>query len=60
MATADVLLALTLVAVAAVLLTGLLAFASGSDKWSNVLMRVRVIAQGAALAFLALLIYFSR
>lgn len=60
MATADVLLALTLIAVAAVLLTGLLAFASGSDKWSNVLMRVRVIAQGVALAFLALLIYFSR
>jgi hypothetical protein len=59
----EVLLTLTLIAVVAILATGLISFAGpdeGLHARSNLLMRLRVIAQGVAIALLALLVHFSR
>lgn len=52
----------TLAIVVAILLIGIAVSAFGgeaSGRWSNVLMRYRIVAQGAALVVLALAVYFA-
>lgn len=59
----ELLLLLTLIAVVVFLVTGMVSFASSNESLhakSNLLMRLRVISQGIAIALLALLVYFSR
>jgi len=51
-----------LVVVAAILLAGIAVMAIGgetSSRWSNVLMRYRIVAQAAALLIIALVVYFA-
>jgi hypothetical protein len=51
-----------LAAVALILLAGIVVMAIGgetSNRWSNVLMRYRILAQVAALAIIALVVYFA-
>lgn len=51
-----------LVAVAVILFAGLTVMAIGgktSSRWSNVLMRYRIVAQAAALLIIAAVVYFS-
>ena len=48
--------------VAVVLLAGIAVMAIGgktSARWSNVLMRYRIVAQAAALLIIALVVYFA-
>jgi len=48
--------------VALVLFAGVAVMAVGGEtsaRWSNVLMRYRVVAQAAALAVIALVVYFA-
>ena len=48
--------------VAAILLGGIVVMAIGgqtSAKWSNVLMRYRIVAQAAALLIIALVVYIA-
>ena len=55
-----ILILIALAVVAAVLLGGIVVMAIGgqtSAKWSNVLMRYRIIAQAAALLIIALVVY---
>lgn len=57
-----VLIVLSLVVVAAVLLGGIAVMAIGGEtsaKWSNVLMRYRILAQAIAVAILMAVLYFS-
>jgi hypothetical protein len=59
----ELLLVFTLIAVVVFLVSGMVSFASGDEALhakSNLLMRLRVISQGLAIALLALLVYFSR
>jgi hypothetical protein len=63
MGTLEVLLLLTILAVIVFLFTGLVSFASddpAARARSNLMMRLRVGAQGVAIILLALLVYFSR
>ena len=59
----EFLLLLTLIAVVVFLVTGIVAMASEDEKMhdkSNMMMRLRVISQGLAIAMIALLIYLTR
>jgi hypothetical protein len=63
MGTLELLLILTILAVVVFLGAGLVSFAADdqvSRDRSNLLMRLRVGAQGVAIILLALLVYFSR
>jgi hypothetical protein len=58
----NLLIFLALAAVALVLLGGIVVMAIGgqtSARWSNVLMRYRIIAQAAALLIIALVVYVA-
>lgn len=59
----ELLLLLTMLAVVAILFSGLYSFGKGDgeihDK-TNMLMRLRVIAQAVALGLLALMVYISK
>ena len=58
----NILVILSLVVVAAILLGGLVVMAIGgetSNKWSNRLMRYRVLAQAGAVLLMFLVLYFS-
>jgi hypothetical protein len=58
----NVLIFLALAAVALVLLGGIVVMAIGgqtSARWSNVLMRYRIVAQAAALLIIALVVYVA-
>jgi hypothetical protein len=57
-----ILILIALAAVALILLAGIVVMAIGgetSSKWSNVLMRYRVIAQAIAVAILMAVLYLS-
>jgi len=57
-----VLILVSLAVVALILLGGIVVMAIGGEtgaKWSNVLMRYRVIAQAIAVAILMAVLYFS-
>ena len=57
-----VLILVSLVVVALILFAGIAVMAIGGEtgaKWSNVLMRYRVIAQAVAVAILMVVLYFS-
>ncbi|HWA04775.1 MAG TPA: twin transmembrane helix small protein [Rhizomicrobium sp.] len=59
---AKILILLSLAAVAIVLLGGIVVMAIGGEtsaKWSNVLMRYRILAQAVAVAILMAVLYFS-
>lgn len=63
MGTLELLLLLTIIAVVVFLVAGLVSFGVGgkaAQDRSNLLMRLRVAAQGVAIILLALLVYFSR
>lgn len=60
--TGNILILLALGAVAAVLLAGIVVMAIGgqtSARWSNVLMRTRILTQAAALLIIALVVYVA-
>ena len=60
--TGDVLVALALAAVAAVLLAGLYTLWIGGEtarNWSNKLMRIRVLAQFIAIIIIMSVLYFT-
>jgi len=57
-----ILILVSLVVVALILFAGIGVMAIGGEtgaKWSNVLMRYRVIAQAVAVAILMVVLYFS-
>lgn len=57
-----VLIILSMVAVAGVLVAGIVVMAIGGQagaRWSNVLMRYRILAQAVAVAILMAVLYFS-
>ena len=57
----NIVILLALGVVAAVLLGGIVVMAIGgqtSAKWSNVLMRYRILAQAVALLIIGLVVYF--
>jgi hypothetical protein len=57
-----ILILVSLVVVALILFAGIAVMAIGGEtgaKWSNVLMRYRVIAQAVAVAILMAVLYFS-
>lgn len=57
----NIVILLALGVVAAVLLAGIVVMAIGgqtSAKWSNVLMRYRILAQAVALLIIGLVVYF--
>ena len=59
---AKILIILSLLAVGATLVAGIAVMAIGgstSAKWSNVLMRYRILAQAVAVAILMAVLYFS-
>jgi hypothetical protein len=61
--TGTILILVALGVVAAVLFAGIAVMAIGgktSAKWSNVLMRYRIVAQVAALLVIALVVYLAR
>lgn len=56
-----ILIILALAVVAAILLAGIVVMAIGGKtdaRWSNVLMRYRIVAQAGALILIALVVYF--
>lgn len=58
----NILVILSLVLVAAILIGGLVVMAIGgetSSKWSNRLMRYRVMAQAVAILIVILVLYFA-
>jgi hypothetical protein len=58
----NILVILALVVVAVILLAGLFVMSMGgelSKKWSNRLMRYRVLAQGVAILIVLMVLYFS-
>ncbi len=58
----NILIILALAAVAAILLGGVVVMAIGgqtSAKWSNVLMRYRIVAQAVALLIIGLVVYIA-
>lgn len=57
-----ILIILALALVAAILLGGIVVMAIGGKtdaRWSNVLMRYRIVAQAGALILIALVVYFA-
>ena len=57
-----ILIIIALAVVAAILLAGLVVMAVGGEvagKWSNRLMRYRVLAQAGAVLLMLLILYFS-
>lgn len=57
-----ILILLALAAVAAILLAGIVVMAIGgktSARWSNVLMRYRILAQAGALLIIVIVVYFA-
>jgi hypothetical protein len=57
-----ILILVALAVVAAILLAGIVVMAIGGKtgaRWSNVLMRYRILAQAAALLIIALVVYFA-
>lgn len=57
-----ILILLALAAVAAILLAGIVVMAIGgktSARWSNVLMRYRILAQAGALLIILIVVYFA-
>jgi hypothetical protein len=57
-----ILILVALGAVAAILFAGIVVMAIGgktSARWSNVLMRYRIVAQAAALLVIALVVYIA-
>lgn len=57
-----ILILVSLAVVAGILLAGIVVMAIGGEanaKWSNVLMRYRVLAQAVALAIVLAVLYFS-
>jgi hypothetical protein len=57
-----ILILLALAAVVAILLAGIVVMAIGgktSARWSNVLMRYRVLAQAGALLIILIVVYFA-
>jgi len=60
--TGTIIILVALGAVAAVLFAGIVVMAIGgktSAKWSNVLMRYRIVAQAAALIIIAIVVYLA-
>ncbi len=60
--TGTILILIALAAVAVILLAGIVVMAIGgktSARWSNVLMRYRIVAQAAALIIIALVVYIA-
>jgi hypothetical protein len=60
--TAEILVAIAILVVAAILVAGLSTLWVGGDyarKWSNRLMRYRIIAQFVAIAVIMMVLYFS-
>ena len=58
----QVLILVALGVVAIILLAGIVVMAIGgqtSSRWSNVLMRYRIVAQAGALLIIALVVYFA-
>ena len=58
----NILVILALVVVAVILLAGLFVMSMGGDvskRWSNRLMRYRVLAQAAAILIVLMVLYFS-
>jgi hypothetical protein len=58
-----ILMLVALVAVAVILFAGIAVMAIGGEtgaKWSNRLMRYRILAQAVAIAILLAVLYFSR
>ncbi len=58
----NILILLALAAVAVILLAGIVVMAIGgntSARWSNVLMRYRIVAQAVALLVIALVVYVA-
>ncbi len=61
--TGTILILIALGVVAAILLGGIVVMAIGgptSARWSNVLMRYRIIAQAVALLVIAVVVYIAR
>jgi uncharacterized protein HemY len=59
---ANIIIVIALAVVAATLIAGLVVMARGGEvagKWSNRLMRYRVLAQAIAIVVLLLVLYFS-
>ncbi|HEY0281466.1 MAG TPA: HIG1 domain-containing protein [Rhizomicrobium sp.] len=57
-----IIILVALAAVAAILLAGIVVMAIGGEigaRWSNVLMRYRIMAQAGALLLIALVVYFA-
>ena len=57
-----ILILVALFAVAAILLAGIVVMAIGgktSARWSNVLMRYRILAQAGALLIILMVVYFT-
>jgi hypothetical protein len=57
-----ILILLALAAVAAILLAGIVVMAIGGKtgaRWSNVLMRYRILAQAGALLIILVVVYFA-
>lgn len=60
--TGTILILVALGAVAIILLAGIVVMAIGgptSSRWSNILMRYRIIAQAVALVVIALVVYIA-
>lgn len=58
----NILIIVALIVVAGVLLAGIVVMAIGgqtSAKWSNVLMRYRIVAQAVALLIIAVVVYLA-
>lgn len=57
-----ILILVALAAVAAILLAGIVVMAIGGEtsaRWSNVLMRYRILAQAGALLIILVVVYFA-
>ncbi len=60
--TGKIIILVSLGVVAAILLAGIVVMAIGGEtsaRWSNILMRYRIVAQAAALIIIALVVYFA-
>ena len=60
--TGKIVIVVALGVVALILLSGIVVMAIGGDtskRWSNVLMRYRIVAQAVALVIIALVAYFA-
>jgi hypothetical protein len=60
--TGKIIILASLGVVAVILLAGIIVMAIGgqtSNRWSNILMRYRIVAQAAALLIIGLVVYFA-